>query len=103
MTHDRHIYGKIDSESGMRQVFMDIRRYVENADSRPALTELYRRAGYLITLTYSPSWEEKFGSDDAALREVAKEEFRITARDINRRAAQIGTEADYHETWGRVK
>ena len=55
MTHDRHIYGKIDSESGMRQGFMDIRRDVENADSRPALTELYRRAGYLITLTYAPS------------------------------------------------
>ena len=103
MTHDRHIYGKIGSESGMRQVFMDIRRDVESADSRPALTELYRRAGYLITLTYAPSWEEKFGSDDAALREVAKEEFGKTAREINRRAAQIGTEADYHETWGRDK
>ena len=48
MIQDRHIYGKIDSESGMRQVFMDIRRDVENADSRPALTELYRRAGYLM-------------------------------------------------------
>ena len=101
MTHDRHIYGKIDSESGMRQVFTDIRRDVENADSRPALTELYRRAGYLITLTYAPSWEEKFGSDDAALREVAKEEFTKTARMINLRAAQIGTEADYSEEWGR--
>ena len=103
MTHDRHIYGKIDSESGMRQVFMDIRRDVESADSRPALTELYRRAGYLITLTYAPSWEEKFGSADAGLREVAKEEFGKTAREINRRAVQIGTEADYHETWGRDK
>jgi hypothetical protein len=104
MTQDRHIYGEIDSEKGMRQVYMDIRRDVENADSRPALTELYRRAGYLITLTYAPSWEEKFGRDEAAaLRAVAEEEFAKTAAKINHRAAQIGTEADYHEKWGHER
>ena len=47
MARDRHIYGKINNETEMRQVFMDIRRDVENAKSRPALTELYKRAGYL--------------------------------------------------------
>jgi hypothetical protein len=100
MAQERHIYGKIDSETGMRQVFMDIRRDVENADSRPALTELYKRAGYLITLTYAPSWHEKFGPRAAELRTVGEEEFRKTAREINRRAAHIGTEADYDEEWG---
>jgi len=104
MAQDRHIYGKIDSETGMRQVFMDIRRDVENADSRPGLTELYKRAGYLITLTYAPSWEEKFGRDEAAaLRAVGEEEFSKTAKKINHRAAQIGTEADYHEKWGHER
>lgn len=102
MAHDRHIYGKIDSETGMRQVFIDIRHDVENAKSRPALTELYKRAGYLITLTYAPSWEEKFGRGEAAaLRAVGEEEFSRTAREINHRAAEIGTEADYDEKWGR--
>jgi hypothetical protein len=101
MSHDRHIYGKIDSETGMRQVHAELRRDVETAGSRPALTELYKRAGYLITLTYAPSWVEKFGRDEAAaLRAVAEEEFAKTAKKINRRAAQIGTEADYRETWG---
>jgi hypothetical protein len=103
MTHDRHIYGKIDSEAGMRKVFEEIRQDVETAASRPTLTELYKRAGYLITLTYAPSWEEKFGREDSALRKVALEEFAKTARKINRRAAQIGTEADYHEAWGHEK
>jgi len=55
MTHDLQIYSKIESETGMRRVFAEIRQDVENAASRPALTELYRRAGYLITLTYAPS------------------------------------------------
>ena len=35
-----------------------------------------------------------------ALRQVAKEECATTARKINHRATQIGTEADYDETWG---
>lgn len=67
------------------------------------MTELHKRAGYLITLTYAPSWEEKFGGEDAALRDVAKEEFARTAREINLRAAQIGTDANYREEWGKER
>ncbi len=97
MAGDRHIYGEVNSKTGMRQIFTDIRRDVESAKSRPALTELYKRAGYLIALTHAPSWEEKFGRDAAAFRKVGEEEFRKTAKKINRRAVQIGAEADYDE------
>ena len=100
MAEDRHIYGTVNSKAGMKRVFTDIRHDVASAKSRPTLTELYKRAGYLITLTHAPSWEEKFGREASALRKVGKEEFTKTARKINRRAAQIGTEADYDETWG---
>ena len=99
-TQDRHIYGEVNSKTGMKRVFTDIRRDVENANSRAALTELYKRAGYLITLTHAPSWHEKFGRDAAALGALGNEEFRKTARKINHRATHIGTEADYDETWG---
>jgi len=100
MTADRHVYGEVNSKTGMRRVFADVRRDVAEAKSRPGLTELYKRAGYLITLTYAPSWEEKFGREAAGLRKVAEEEFVRTARKINRRAGEIGTEADYKEKWG---
>ena len=100
MTEDRHIYGEVNSKTGMKRVFMDIRHDVEKARSRPDLTELYKRAGYLITLTHAPSWREKFGREATSLRAVGEEEFRKTARKINRRAAQIGTEADFDDTWG---
>lgn len=104
MTKDRHIYGEIKSETGMRRVFRDIRRDVERAPSRPALTELYKRTDYLITLTYAPSWKEKFGRVEAAsLRAVGEEEFTKTAKKINHRAVQIGTEADYQGKWGHQK
>jgi hypothetical protein len=103
MSEHRHIYGEVNNKTGMRRVFLDIRHDVDKAGSREALTELHKRAGYLITLTYSPSWEEKFGKDAAGMRGVAADEFRKTAHKINRRAARIGTEADYAEEWGKGK
>jgi len=103
MAEDRHVYGTVNSKTGVKRVFTDIRRDIEAARSRPALTELYKRAGYMITLTYAPSWEEKFGREAATLRRVGEEEFRKTAHKINRRAQAIGTEADYDERWGAMR
>jgi hypothetical protein len=100
MAEDRHIYGKVQSPTSLKQVFRAIRRDVKQAQERPGLTELYKRAGYLITLTHSPSWEEKFSTNVQSLRQIAEEEFAATARMINRRAKQVGTAADYDETWG---
>jgi len=98
---DRHIYGSVNGKADIDRIFAEIRRDVENAKTRPALTELYKRAGYLITLTYAPSWEERFGKEAVGLRKIGKEDFHKTAKKINRRAAQIGTEANYDETWGK--
>ena len=92
MSEHRHIYGEIHNKTGMK-------RDVDGAKS-PALTELYKRAGYLITLTHAPSWEQKFGNDAVTLRRVGEDEFRKTAHKINRRAVKIKTDADYDEKWG---
>ena len=100
MAHDTHIYGEVDSQTGLKRVFREIRQDVDQAKARPDLTELYKRAGYLITLTHAPSWQEKWGPRTTKLRSVAQKEFATTARKINRRARQIGTEADYDEKWG---
>jgi hypothetical protein len=40
MAHDTHIYGEVNSKTGLKQIFLDIRHDVEEAKSRPALTEL---------------------------------------------------------------
>jgi hypothetical protein len=100
MAKDTHIYGEVDNKTDLKNVFSEIRQDVEKAKSRSDLTELHRRAGYLITLTNASSWEKKFGDDIRDIREVAEEEFATTARKINRRAEEIGVEADYDETWG---
>ena len=101
MATDRHIYGEINSKTSMKKVFSEIRKDVTKAKSRPALTELYKRAGYLITLTHAPSWKEKFGKEAGELREVGEKEFSTTAKKINGQAKKIGAEADFDETWGK--
>jgi hypothetical protein len=101
MAHDTHVYGEVNSQTGLKRVFREIRHDIDSARSRPGLTELYKRAGYLITLTHAPSWEEKWGGKATKLRGVAEKEFATTARKINRRARQIGAEADYDEKWGK--
>lgn len=100
MAHNTHVYGEVKSKTDLKKIFAEIRQDIDKAKSRPDLTELYKRAGYLVTLTHSPPWEEKFGKETTQLRNAAKEEFGTIARKINRRAEEIKTEADYDETWG---
>jgi hypothetical protein len=101
MAESRNIYGKVESPTSFKHVFLEIRHDVSKAKSRPSLTELYKRAGYLITLTKAPSWKKKFGKDAPKFSRLGKEEFRKTAKVINRRANQIGVPAEYDEQWGR--
>jgi len=45
MAKDKHIYGEADNKTDLKKVFSEIRDDVEKANSRPKLTELYKRAG----------------------------------------------------------
>ena len=98
-----HIYGEVDSKSDLGKIFSEIRKDIEEAKNRAELTELYKRAGYLITLTYAPSWEKKFGDEAEDLRKFAAAEFTITVNKLNHRANKVGTESDYDDKWGHVK
>jgi type II secretory pathway component PulJ len=100
MAVDEHVYGEVDNEADLQRIYAAMRRDIAHAATREELTKLYRRAEYLITLTYSPAWRKKFGAKVEKLRQVAQSEFTATARAANKRAAEIGTEPDYDETWG---
>ncbi len=100
MAQSGHIYGEVNNKTDLKRVFQAIRGNVRQARSRQSLTELYRRAGYLITLTHAPSWRESFGRKAGELRDAAESEFATTARKINRQARTIGTEPNYDEKWG---
>jgi hypothetical protein len=100
MAKTEHVYGEVNSMDDLKKIFGMIRRDVEKATSREELTELYRRAGYLVTLTRAPAWRKKFGDQTEELRKVAEEEFTRTAHVINQRAEAIGTDPDFDEKWG---
>ncbi|MCA9878210.1 MAG: hypothetical protein KC442_10530, partial [Thermomicrobiales bacterium] len=94
------VYGEVNNDADLRKIFAAIRGDVETAATREDLTRLYRRAEYLLALTYAPAWHKKFGSGAEALRRTAAAEFTTTAHAINQRAAMVGVAADYDETWG---
>ena len=95
----RSIYGDVHSRTGMRAAFREIRRDISAARSPSALQELYRRAGYVVSLTYEPTWHERFGEALEEIRGLAIEEFARSTRAINRRAERMGTDARYDDHW----
>ena len=96
-------YGHVKSKADIDKIFADIRGEVAQARRREALTELHRRAGYLITLTYAKSWQDHLGDKAAGVRHEAEDDFRKITRLINAHAEKIGVKADYDEAWGRMK
>jgi len=81
------------------KIFRAIQDEIDVADSRSSLTELYKRSGDLVTLTHAPSWDKNFGEAADEMRRTGEEEFRQTAKRINRKALEIGTQPNYAETW----
>jgi len=98
MTRDTHTDGEVH-EKDLYHVFRGIREDVEKAESSEELTELYKRTGYMITMTHATSIKEKSDRQMKRRRGIAEREFGRTVRAINKRAKQIGAEADFSENW----
>jgi len=98
MTRDTHTNGEVQ-EKDLHHVFREIREDVEKAGSREELTELYKRVGYMITMTHATPVEEKHDRELQRRRGITEREFARTVRAINRQAKKLGIEADYNENW----
>ena len=99
MLEHKLVYLEIDSKAVLKNAFSEIRDEVERAISRPELTDLYYRAGYLVELSNDPFWERKFFDDIEDIRHTAEVEFEKTARRINSRAERLGDHGNYDEVW----
>ena len=86
MLEHKLVYLEIDSQAVLREAFAEIRDEVKHAVSGYDLTDLYNRAGYLITLANDTVWERKFSGDIEEIHQIAEDEFRMTARKINKQA-----------------
>ena len=98
MTRDTHTDGEVH-EKDLYQVFREIREDVEKAQSHEELTELYKRTGYMITMTHATPIKEKSDREMKKRREIAEREFSRTVHAINNQAKKIGTDADFSEQW----
>jgi len=87
------------SPTDLRQSFRKIREDAEQATIRTELTEFYKRAVYLIMMTYgSPLKEDR----EMKRRLLAEIEFGRKVRTINRRAKKIDVVADFDEDWNQL-
>src|SRR5262245_43787952 len=96
MTRDTHTDREVH-EKDLYRIFREIREDVEKAGSREELTELYKRTGYMITMTHATPVREKSDREMKRRRDITESEFGRTVHSINNRAKQIGTDADFSE------
>jgi len=99
MLEDKLVTLEVDNKTNLKNIFSEIRADVDKADSSFKLDGLYYRAGYLITLVNDAFWEKKLSDDFDHMRNIAEDEFRETARKINRHAERIGVAGNYDEIW----
>jgi hypothetical protein len=99
MTKDTHTHVEGNARTDPKGRFQGIREGVEKAQSKEELTELYKRAVYMILMTHSSPIDEKFDKEMKRKRETTEMEFTSTVRMINQQAKKIGVEADYDENW----
>jgi hypothetical protein len=92
-------YESIDGRDDILYLFDRIRTDMEDVSSRHELTDLYKRALYLITLAHSATWDEKFGEEAPIMREITDEEFLKTADFTNLQAEKLGTAPNYDRNW----
>jgi hypothetical protein len=99
MATNTHEANQID----IRHVFQKLREEVEQTASREDLDELYKRTGYMITLTHAiPTQDNKYSDSLNTQRRLAEEEFTKTVRKINDQAKKLGAEANYNEKWDEL-
>ena len=101
MTSESHIHHMESDPTHLRSRFREIRDTLEQAGSQEELTELYKRAVFMILMTHSSPVNEK-DREMKRRRETTEREFGRTVRMINRRAKKLGLEAEYSEDWERI-
>ena len=99
MTSETHTHVEGNARTDMQGRFKEIREAVEEAQSKEALTELYKRSVYMILMTHSSPIDEKVDRDLKRKRDRAEREFARTVHVINKQAKKMGVEADYDENW----
>ncbi len=99
MTEEIHTDVQGNARTDPKGRFSEIRERVELAQTREELTELYKRAIYMILMTHSSPLNSQTDGEMKRKREMTEKEFAQTVHLINEQAKKIGIEPDYDENW----
>ena len=92
----RNQYGDVTKLGDIREIERNIRREMSEAETPDQIEELKRRSDYLCTLTYAPSWQQRFGRKTVRFRTAARQEDVKTTHAANRFARKHGFEPHFH-------
>lgn len=95
-----NVYGEINNLKDISKINDLIRKEVKKAKTEEDLTKLHRQSGYLVTLSQSPNFKNKFGNLVSALKKKAEEEYTETSKLINKKAESLGLDKKYDLNWG---
>ena len=92
----RNLYGEVAKLGDIREINRRIRREMSEAQTEEEIAELKRRSDYLCTLTYAPSWQQRFGRKTVRFRTAARQEDVKTTHAANRYARKHGFQPHFH-------
>jgi len=96
-----NVYGPVNKVGDISKINRRIREDIRRAKSERALSELYKRSAFLISLSYTPAWAKKFGRVGVnSIRTRAKNEFNRTSILINKKSRSLGINKRYDTRWG---
>src|SRR5215212_7524504 len=88
----RNIYGDVTKLGDIRENNRQLRHEMAEAETPSQIEVLKRRSDFLCTLTYAPSWQQRFGRKTVRFRTAARQEDVKTTHAANRFARKRGFE-----------
>jgi hypothetical protein len=92
----RNLYGEVTKLGDIREINRQLRHEMAEAETPSQIEELKRCSDFLCTLTYAPSWQQRFGRKTVRFRTAARQEDVKTTHAANRFARKRGFEPTYH-------
>ncbi|NPA28540.1 MAG: hypothetical protein GXN91_05825 [Epsilonproteobacteria bacterium] len=90
------LYSSVNSVEDISRINCMIRDEMLKAQDEAILSELKKRSDALCTLTYTPAWQKKFGSEIEKFQEAALVENRVTTKEANILATYYNFNKEYN-------
>ena len=84
-------YSTVDEPKDIAKINKMIQAKVKTTKSEAKLEDLRKESAYLLTLINSPAWAKTVRGKKKSFVNIAKSQYTMTARAINRKLKSIGS------------